>query len=155
MSVSPRPAVGLSVPCEIRWISPGIGYGIFAQESIARHTVLWRYQPGNTREYTVAEFLAHLDSRPSDAARISLLRAAFGWKGKMILPLDDSVYWNHSTDPNCGTSTDGSDSVIALRDIHPGEELLDNYLKFEYPQWLRDIYVRLNIDTCFLWPTTS
>lgn len=152
MNEAPRPAVGLLAPCEIRWISQDLGCGIFAKELIPRHTLLWRYLPENIREFTPVEFLALIDSLPSDAARIRLLRTAYGWNGKMVMPLDDSAYWNHSTNPNCATGEDGSNNTYALRDILPSEELLDNYLTFEYPQWLIDLYVRFDIDTSFLWP---
>ena len=146
-----RPAVGLLAPCEIRWISALKGYGIFASGRIPKGALLWRYSTLNTREFTVDGFRQHLAALPTDAARIRLLRTAYGCHGKMVLPLDDSVFWNHSTMPNCTGAVD----AYALHDISVDEELLCNYLEFEYPQWLRDLYMRYDIDTSFLWSTSQ
>ena len=53
--------------------------------------------------------------------------------------LDDANYWNHSDKPN--TNSDGEDrmSTYAARDIEAGEELLDDYDTYEYPQWFVDL----------------
>ncbi|CAF2080805.1 unnamed protein product [Rotaria magnacalcarata] len=40
---------------------------------------------------------------------------------------DECVFFNHSCDPNCGFATDDEFTVMAIRDINPGEELTYHY----------------------------
>jgi SET domain-containing protein len=48
---------------------------------------------------------------------------------------DDGKYMNHSTEPNCGTDMSTGDTY-AIRDIEPGEQLFEDYAKFEHPPFL-------------------
>jgi len=147
-----RRAVGLLPPCEVRWISKDRGYGLFAKDFISQGTLLWRYSTESVREFTPREFLLYLDSGlSSHQDKIRLLRTAYGWGGKMVVPLDDSIFWNHSRERNCitGGGTSAGDT-FALCDIHPDEELLDNYLDYEHPPWLTMLYAKYKIDKSFL-----
>jgi hypothetical protein len=146
-----RPAVGLLVPCEVRRISQQIGYGLFAKESISQGTTLWKYTEETVKEYSCQEFQQLLLSLTSDTARVRLLRTAYGWRGKLVVPLDDSIYWNHSVASNCATGGGRSgNDTLAARDILSGEELLDNYLNYEYPPWLLDLHARYGVDKSYL-----
>jgi uncharacterized protein len=53
-------------------------------------------------------------------------------RGDFVLCWDPARYLNHSCDPTCRSA--GYDFEIAVRDIHPGEELTDDYgsLNLEY-----------------------
>jgi SET domain-containing protein len=152
----PRHAVGLLPPCEVRWISDDKGYGLFAKGFISQGTLLWKYSTESVREFTPQQFLRHLERLPSHQDKIGLLRTAYGWGGKMVLPLDDSKFWNHSRNRNCitGGGTSGGDT-FALCEIAAGEELLDNYLDYEHPHWLTALYAKYGIDKSFTWAASS
>jgi SET domain-containing protein len=55
------------------------------------------------------------------------------WKGVLCEIIDDGQYMNHSYSPNCITL--GNGDVVALWDIHAGEQLFMDYSQFEYPEW--------------------
>ncbi len=63
---------------------------------------------------------------------------------------DDGKYWNHCEEPNTGPCPDDvpvggcAFSSYATRDIAPGEELLDDYGKYEYPGWFLSLYRQFN-----------
>jgi hypothetical protein len=152
----PRPAVGLRPPCEVRWISGDKGYGLFAKGFISQGTLLWKYSTESVREFTPQQFLRHLEGLPSHQDKIGLLRTAYGWGGKMVVPLDDSIFWNHSRNRNCITGGGRSaGDTFALCDIAAGEELLDNYLDYEHPHWLTALYAKYEIDKSFMWARSS
>ncbi len=150
-AVQSRDAAGLLVPCEIRWISAEKGHGIFAKDFIPKGTLLWRYSNESVREFTAAEFGSYFAGLPTRCAKVNLLRTAYGWGGKMILLLDDSIFWNHSRNQNCitGGGESGNDTH-ALRDILPGDELLDNYLHYEFYDWLLELYIEYGVDKSFM-----
>jgi SET domain-containing protein len=151
-----RDAIGLLVPCEVGWVSEEIGYGVFAKHDIPSNCLLWKASPQNTRTFTATEFIRHIESLRSRANRVRLLHNTYGWRGLMWLPLDDSVYWNHSGTPNTMPGElETDDDAYAARDIQRGEELVCNYLEFEYPHWLLDLYRRYDIDTTFIWKATG
>jgi SET domain-containing protein len=144
-------AVGLLAPCEIRWISGDKGYGIFARTFIPKGALLWEYSNRSVKEFTPEEFRRHLSGLSSDPERVLLLKTAYGWGGKMILPLDDSIFWNHSSNRNCITGGgDSGGDTLALCDILAGEELLDNYLDFEHADWLLELYAAYGVDRSYI-----
>ena len=53
----------------------------------------------------------------------------------LIQILDDGDLWNHSKNPNTGSSEEDPDSTYALRDIAKGEQLLDDYSIYDFPKW--------------------
>jgi uncharacterized protein len=147
----PRRAVGLLTPCEVRWISPEKGFGIFAQAFISQGSLLWRYVTESVREFSPHQFLRHLESLPSHDDKLSLLTTAYGWGGKLVVPLDDSIFWNHSRNRNCITGGGASaGDTFALCDILPGEELLDNYLDYEQPHWLIALHAKYKVDRSYM-----
>lgn len=96
------------------------GTGLFAAEDIAAGTMVWRPNPIIDREITAADVAAL-----PDVARDFVQHHTFvDEEGKMILSSDSAIYFNHSDEPNTGTSPAGN---VALRDIRAGEELTENY----------------------------
>lgn len=146
-----RSAVGLLAPCEVRWVSDEIGYGLFAKAHIPKGTLLWQYSRKSVKEYTWLEFQRYMASSAPVSKKVRLLKTAYGWRGKLVVPLDDSVFLNHSRSGNCftGGGESGNDTV-ASRDIPRGEELLDNYLEYEYPDWLIALHAEYHIDKSYL-----
>lgn len=115
------------------------GQGVFAREFIPEGAVIWRFDPHTTRVYSVEYYLRH-----QKALGPTVLRHAYPAticvNGRKTLAVfydeDEGSYVNHSPVPNMGpcpssmTDDDRKNTMIALRDIHPGEELTNNYLDY-------------------------
>lgn len=101
------------------------GLGLIAGQFIPKSATIWQFQPGFDVALTDAEY-ANL---PPNARR------AFDYysyhckvAGIRVLSSDDDRFTNHSDDPN---SVFVGGVTIAVRDIHPGEEVTMNYAEFE------------------------
>ena len=105
---------------ELRFISPVVGYGVFATEPIPRGTFLW----------VLDAFDRILSPRDVDALH-PLLRTVvdkYAYQaadGNFVFCWDFGRYMNHSCAP---TSRGVGDAFeVAVRDIEPGEELTCEY----------------------------
>ena len=105
---------------ELRFINDVIGYGVVATKFIPKGTITW-VQDALDRIYT-----------PEDIAGIDPLmlphidRYCFtNNKGHKVLCWDNAKFVNHSFNPSCMSTA--YDFEIAIRDIHPGEQLTDDY----------------------------
>ncbi|HXR75162.1 MAG TPA: SET domain-containing protein [Bryobacteraceae bacterium] len=101
------------------------GLGVFAAEFIPAGTVVWVFQPDfdfRVSESTVAAL--------PEVARERLLHYSAKWGGGYVISADDSRFLNHSESPNLRTMNE-PDADVAVRDIHPGEELLEDYREFD------------------------
>ena len=105
------------------WVGPSAihGLGLIAKEFIPNGTVVWKLVPGFDVVLSEDEF-----QELPQAAKDNVLY--YGWFdtriNKFIVSLDDDRFTNHSDTPNirfCG------DFAVTLCDIHPGEEMTDNY----------------------------
>ncbi|KAG8460018.1 hypothetical protein KFE25_011067 [Diacronema lutheri] len=115
------------------------GLGLFAKERISKGALLWKYSEQSVRTYANAdEVRAELARRPPEAV-IHFLEHAYCWDGLVCEILDDGRFWNHSKAPNTGTLPDDPASSFALRDIEPGEELLDDYSQHDMLAWFEAI----------------
>lgn len=105
---------------ELRFINPTIGYGVFATRLIPAGTITW-----------ARDELDQVFTPPQVSARAPHLREIldrycfYDGEGNWILCWDLARFVNHSCDANCLSA--GFDFEIAVRDIHPGEELTDDY----------------------------
>lgn len=105
---------------EVRFISKEKGYGVVAVKFIPKGTITW-----------VQDELDQIFSRERTAAmnpytRKYLETYSFTNKnGDMVLCADNGKYINHSFNPSCFSTA--YDFEIAVRDIHPGDELTDDY----------------------------
>lgn len=115
---------------ELRFINDEIGYGVIATRLIPRGTITW-----------VRDNLDQAFS-PSEVGRMSRLYREILDKYSFVDPLGDLVlcwdiarFVNHSCRATCLSA--GYDFELAIRDIHPGEELTDDYgtlnLNAEFP----------------------
>ncbi|PIG94018.1 SET domain-containing protein [Gloeocapsopsis sp. IPPAS B-1203] len=105
---------------QLGFVSPSIGYGVFATKFIPQGTITWVLDKLD-QEIDESYILA-ID----DIYRDQLLKYSFrNAQGKYILCWDIARYINHSFDANCILTP--YDLVIAARDIHPGEELTEDY----------------------------
>lgn len=106
------------------------GIGCFADQDIAKGTIIWKFSPGFDQEFS-REFIDSL----SESARSQVLKYAYISKktGNYILCSDDTRFFNHSDNNNVKNvlmegEQEGVD--IAIRDIKKGEELLYDYSVF-------------------------
>jgi len=105
---------------ELRFINHEIGYGVVATRLIPRGTITW-----------VSDEFDRIYS-PGEVGRMSRLHREIMDKysfvdpaGNLVLCWDLARYVNHSCRPTCLSA--GYDFELAIRDIHPGEELTDDY----------------------------
>lgn len=105
---------------ELRFVSPSIGWGVFATRPIPRGTIVWA--------------LDRLDQRFTNAQRAELPAYAQAQldkysyvdaRGDHVLCWDHARFFNHSCNANCLSV--GYDFELAVRDIAAGEELTDDY----------------------------
>lgn len=105
---------------ELRFISDVIGYGVVAKKFIPKGTITW-VQDDLDQIYTQA-----------DIARITPLMLGYletycftNNKREKVSCWDNAKYVNHSFNSSCMSTA--YDFEIAIRDIHPGEQLTDDY----------------------------
>lgn len=105
---------------EIRFISDEIGYGVVATKFIPKGTITW-VQDELDQIYNPQQV-----SQMQPLAQQMVDKYCFrNNKGNFVLCWDISKYVNHSFKSNCLSTA--YDFEIAIRDIHPGEELTDDY----------------------------
>ena len=119
-------------------------HGIFALEPIKKGQSIYicdlskcdylrieNFKSGKTREETLEIFEKYPE------AKEFILRYQYmvdddtydwprNWTTNRIL-IDECMFFNHSCEPNCGFAALDLSSVIAIRDIQPGEELTYDY----------------------------
>lgn len=127
--------------------SEGKGLGLFVTEFVPKGTMVWKFSESSTKSMTEAEVrlwlkkLEELEGR--DACR-AFMEHIYCWEGKGIKILDEGTYTNHSRKRRCcgvppeGFANDGQSSY-AIRDLHPGDEILEDYSDYESPDWYLEL----------------
>jgi hypothetical protein len=105
---------------ELQFISNEIGYGVVATRYIPAGTITWVLDKLD-REFSPVEF-QNMDPIYQSILDTYTFRNN---KGNYVLCWDNGRYVNHSFNSNCLTTA--YDFEIAIRDIHPGEQLTDDY----------------------------
>ncbi|MBZ0326889.1 MAG: SET domain-containing protein [Altibacter sp.] len=105
---------------ELRFISDEIGHGVVATKFIPAGTITWVLDKLD-RTFTVKDF-QKLDKLYQDILDFYTYRNS---KGSYVLCWDHGRFVNHSFKSNCLSTA--YDFEIAIRDIHPGEQLTDDY----------------------------
>ncbi|WP_426485247.1 SET domain-containing protein [Flavobacterium sp. 2] len=105
---------------EVRFISHEKGYGVVATKFIPRGTITW-VQDDLDQAYTREE----AEKLPPFIKKYLDTYSFTNKKGEYILCWDNGKFVNHSFNPSCFSTA--YDFEIAIRDIHPGEELTDDY----------------------------
>jgi uncharacterized protein len=113
---------------ELRFINDVIGYGVVATKFIPKGTITWALDKLD-RIFTPAH-IKDLDPIYQQVLEKYTYR---NQEGNHILCWDNARFVNHSFNSNCITTA--YEFEIAIRDIHPGEELTDDYgyLNIEAP----------------------
>lgn len=105
---------------ELKHISNEVGYGVVATKFIPAGTITWVLDKLD-REFKPLEF-QEMDPLYQNILDTYSFRNN---QGNMVLCWDNGRYVNHSFNSNCLTTA--YDFEIAIRDIHPGEQLTDDY----------------------------
>jgi len=117
---------------ELRFISNEIGYGVVATGFIPAGTITWVLDKLD-REFTPSEFHA-LEPIYQEFLDKYTFRNN---RGNLVLCWDNGRYVNHSFNSNCLTTA--YDFEVAIRDVHPGDQLTDDYGYLNVPQPFRGI----------------
>ncbi|MCB0422370.1 MAG: SET domain-containing protein [Bdellovibrionales bacterium] len=107
----------------INWIDDFIGYGLFADRFIPKGTITF-VQDG-------LDIVLSGDELHSLAPNLQEHVEKYSYEdylGNRIISWDMGKYMNHNDEAN--TLTTGYGFEIAIRDIHPGEEITDDYRIF-------------------------
>lgn len=105
---------------ELRFISPEVGFGVVATKLIPKGTITWAF-----------DSLDQIISPPALEQMDPLQKAYLDkycyrdHRGDYVLCGDHSRFVNHSFRSSCISTA--YDCELAVRDIHPGEELTDDY----------------------------
>ncbi len=142
---------GFHIPYEIKESTYGLG--IFVKEFVPANTLIWRF--ANTlniktyaNEEECREYLKQLGNKE---AQYEWLSHVYMFDGVVNEILDDGKMWNHSEEPNTYSGYNGDyDSTYSLRDIAAGEELLDDYGQYEYPEWFMQLLNEYNVPIDFV-----
>lgn len=105
---------------EIKFINHTIGYGLVAKQLIPKGTITWVMDKLD-QSFTYEEII-QLGPAYKSIIDTYTFRDS---KGNYILCWDNARFVNHSFSPNCITTA--YDFELAVRDIHPGEELTNDY----------------------------
>lgn len=115
------------------------GFGLFAEQFIAKGTVVWKFTSGFDQKFTAEQILGFPEL-------LQIFIYKYSWRSKKsklyCFSADNGRYFNHSSDPNCLSEYyDDEDEVVtkATRDIKIGEEMTDDYSSFEYEKSEDDV----------------
>lgn len=113
---------------ELRFVSPAIGYGLFATRLIPMGSITWA---GDKLDQIITP--AALDNLPPLLRRQAHRYSYLNGRGERILCWDHGRFVNHSCAAVC--LGPGFDFEIAVRDIAAGDEITDDYgtLNLEEP----------------------
>jgi hypothetical protein len=117
---------------ELKFISSDVGYGVVATELIPAGTITWVLDKLD-REFDPIQ-IESLEQIYKDILDTYTYRNS---NGNFVLCWDNGRYVNHSFNSNCLTTA--YDFEIAIRDIHPGEQLTDDYGYLNIPRPFRGI----------------
>lgn len=104
----------------IQHISDEMGYGVFATQFIPKGTITY-VKDSLEHEITPEAYSQHTEQMQEQIEKYSYIDE----RGVRIVSWDFAKYVNHCC--NCNTMSTGYGFEIAIRDIHPGEEITDEY----------------------------
>ena len=122
--------------------SPIEGLGLFAKKFISKGTIWWTATPCDVLLINRDQYLTlknSIESSSSQNFEQSILVYSYYVLryDALVFCLDNSRYVNHSYKPNSGNTPDFHPfSSIALRDIFPGEEILEDYSTYDQCPWI-------------------
>lgn len=105
---------------ELKFISPEIGFGVVATQLIPKGTITWVSDPLD-HVFTPNE-IRNMPALFKEKIRTYCYRDQ---NGNFVLCWDHGRFVNHSFNSSCVSTAYNFE--MAVRDIHPGEELTDDY----------------------------
>lgn len=105
---------------EIRYVSEEIGVGVFATKLIPKGTIVWIKD-----DLDIIFDEEFIDSLDENRKNFIYKYAYEDNDGEYVLCWDHARFVNHSFNPNCVDTA--YDFELAVRDIHPGEQLTADY----------------------------
>ena len=110
---------------QLRYINEQIGYGVFATHFIPKGTITYVHDALEL-DITPEQYGQYDKMLQEIIEKYSFIDS----QGVRIVSWDHAKYVNHCC--NCNTMSTGYGFEIAIRDIHPGEELTDEYGLFNF-----------------------
>lgn len=112
----------------LKIVNKNIGYGVFATRDIPKGTIVYAKDPLDI-ELSEQEYMALAPPMRAIFEKYSYIEP----DGNRVMSWDFARYVNHSCEPNILST--GYNFEIAIRDIHKGEQIVDDYgqLNIEYP----------------------
>lgn len=104
------------------------GIGLFADEFIAKGTLVQKFLPGVDQELA-ADTVAALPDTTQSAMRHFCYKHKV--RGTYVLCADNARFLNHSDTPNLTGGGSAEEIDVAVRDIQKGEELTVDYYEFD------------------------
>jgi hypothetical protein len=111
---------------ELRLIGDSIGYGVVATALIPRGTITW-VKDDLDQTFSATQLLAMAPPYRQILEKYTYVDR----DGLHVLCWDIARFVNHSCDPT--SRSPGYDLEVAVRDIHPGEEVTDDYGSLNVP----------------------
>ena len=102
---------------------PRMGLGLFATEFIPKDSIVWEFVEGVDIKVSVDRV-----EQMSEAQQEYFEKYAWIEDDYYYSSCDLTNFVNHSYQPNLKII---DEIMISLRDIHPGEELFENYAEFD------------------------
>ncbi len=100
------------------------GIGLFSEEFIPEGSVIWQYHRRTCEVFNLNEFYKLCHELPLIGIK-NFLNYSYIKNSKVYYISDNTRFINHSPVPNISLIDEFCE--VAIRDIHPGEELLENY----------------------------
>ncbi len=123
--------------------SPLHGFGLFAKRDIPPNTIWWKAKRTNVMLLNQSQYLtlkgSHINDVMADLLKIASIYGYYSSKlDSIIVCLDNARYVNHSFEPNSGAPMSGDPlASMSLRHIFPGEEITEDYSRYDACSWCR------------------
>jgi uncharacterized protein len=102
------------------------GIGLFSEEYIPKGTIVWNFHKSTCDVFTLKEFYNLCHELPFVGIK-NFLNYSYIKNNKVYYISDNTRFINHSDNPNLALVNEFCE--ITIRDIYPGEELLENYFE--------------------------
>ncbi len=125
------------------------GRGIYTKDFIPENSLVWTLTQSNHKSYTEQTIIKHLETLQTPEEKKYFLNHIYIWQNKAILCTDSAELVNHSATPNLKELliADQGQGCWSVRDIYPGEELLDSYKAYETPEWYLELCRQYNVES--------
>ncbi len=117
------------------------GFGLFAKAFIPKGTIWWAAAPEDVMLLNREQYITLVNSQQNSLSK-SLQHTLLVYSyyieiyDVLVFCLDNARFVNHSFNPNSGGDPiSQSLASMTLRDIYPGEEILEDYTKYDQCPW--------------------